>query len=89
MLTTQYLDNWAYQANVRDYVTRMDQKLEAHAITPVYASRNQELQSLAKEQLQRYASTYLGVDPRTIDVTLLGSACLKSTSRQKDAVRIA
>ena len=48
----------------------MDQKLEAHAITPVYASRNQELQSLAKEQLQRYASTYLGVDPRTIDVTL-------------------
>ena len=30
MLTTQYLDNWAYQANVRDYVTRMDQKLEAH-----------------------------------------------------------
>lgn len=70
MLTTQYLDNWAYQANVRDYVTRMDQKLEAHAITPVYASRNQELQSLAKEQLQRYASTYLGVDPRTIDVTL-------------------
>ena len=83
MLTTQYLDNWAYQANVRDYVTRMDQKLEAHAITPVYASRNQELQSLAKEQLQRYASTYLGVDPRTIDVTLLGSACLKSTSTSK------
>ncbi|WP_287769768.1 DUF4127 family protein [Megasphaera sp.] len=70
MLTTQYLDNWAYQANVRDYVSRMDQKLEAHTITPVYASRNQELQSLAKTQLQRYASTYLGVDPRTIDVTL-------------------
>ena len=78
MLTTQYLDNWAYQANVRDYVSRMDQKLEAHTITPVYASRNQELQSLAKTQLQRYASTR---GPLTSPC--LGSACSKSTSTSK------
>ena len=90
MLTTQYLDNWAYQANVRDYVSRMDQKLEAHTITPVYASRNQELQSLAKTQLQRYASTYLGVDPRTIDVTLPWQRLFEVyVDVKKDAVRIA
>lgn len=29
----------------------------------------QELQSRTKEQLQRYAQTYLEVDPRTVDVT--------------------
>ncbi len=70
MLTTQYLDNWAYQANVRDYIYRMQQKLEAGVVTQYYPTLNEELQSRTKEQLQRYASTYLGIDPKTIDVTL-------------------
>ena len=70
MLTTQYLDNWAYQANVRDYIYRMQQKLEAGVVTQYYPTLNQELQSRTKEQLQRYASTYLGIDPKTVDVTL-------------------
>lgn len=70
MLTTQYLDNWAYQANVRDYIYRMQQKLEAGVVTRYYPTLNEELQSRTKEQLQRYASTYLGIDPKTVDVTL-------------------
>lgn len=70
MLTTQYLDNWAYQANVRDYIYRMQQKLEAGVVTQYYPTLNQELQSRTKEQLQRYASTYLKIDPKTVDVTL-------------------
>lgn len=70
MLTTQYLDNWAYQANVRDYIYRMQQKLEAGVVTQYYPTLNEELQSRTKKQLQRYASTYLGIDPKTVDVTL-------------------
>lgn len=70
MLTTQYLDNWAYQANVRDYVYRMQQKVEAGAVTRYYPTVMAELQSLTKEQIQRYANVYLGVDPSTIDVSL-------------------
>ena len=70
MLTTQYLDNWVYQANVRDYIYRMQQKLEAGVVTQYYPTLNEELQSRTKEQLQRYASTYLGIDPKTFDVTL-------------------
>lgn len=70
MLITQYLDNWAYQANVRDYIYRMQQKLEAGVVTQYYPTLNEELQSRTKEQLQRYASTYLGIDPKTVDVTL-------------------
>lgn len=70
MLTTQYLDNWAYQANVRDYINRMQQKLEAGAIQQLYPNEMAELQSRTKEQLQRYAKTYLGVNPQTVNVTL-------------------
>lgn len=70
MLTTQYLDNWAYQANVRDYINRMQQKLEAGTIQQLYPNEMMELQSRTKEQLQRYAQTYLGVDPQTVNVTL-------------------
>ena len=70
MLTTQYLDNWVYQAKVRDYIYRMQQKLEAGVVTQYYPTLNEELQSRTKEQLQRYASTYLGIDPKTVDVTL-------------------
>ncbi len=57
-------------ANVRDYIYRMQQKLEAGVVTQYYPTLNEELQSRTKEQLQRYASTYLGIDPKTVDVTL-------------------
>lgn len=69
MLTTQYLDNWVYQANVRDYIYRLQQKIEAGTEQKRYPTVMQELQSRTKEQLQRYAQTYLEVDPRTVDVT--------------------
>lgn len=69
MLTTQYLDNWAYQANVRDYVYRLEQKIESGTEQKRYPTVMGELQSRTKEQLQRYAKTYLDVDPRTVDVT--------------------
>ena len=69
MLTTQYLDNWAYQANVRDYISRMEQKLKSGSIKRYYPTMMGELQSRTKEQLQRYGETYLGVDPRTVQVT--------------------
>ena len=69
MLTTQYLDNWAYQANIRDYIYRMQQKLEAGTIKQYYPTEMGELQSRTKEQVQRYAQTYLGVDPKTVNVT--------------------
>ena len=48
----------------------MQQKLEAGVVTQYYPTLNEELQSRTKEQLQRYASTYLGIDPKTVDVTL-------------------
>ncbi|WP_427113427.1 DUF4127 family protein [Megasphaera sueciensis] len=70
MLTTQYLDNWAYQANVRDYITRMQEKIKKNEEPQYFSTINAELQSRTKEQLQRYAKDYLGVDPRTIQVTL-------------------
>lgn len=70
MLTTQYLDNWAYQANIRDYISRMQQKLDAGTIKQYYPTEMGELQSRTKEQVQRYAQTYLGVDPATVNVTL-------------------
>jgi hypothetical protein len=70
MLTIQYLDNWAYQANVRDYITRLSVKLQAGEETRCYPTQIAELQSRTKEQLQRYAQQYLEVDPRTVDVTL-------------------
>lgn len=70
MLTTQYLDNWAYQANVRDYIYRMQQKIEAGAVKKCYPNVMKELQSRTKEQVQRYAASYLGIDPKTVNVTL-------------------
>lgn len=70
MLTTQYLDNWAYQANVRDYIQRTLSKLNRNDETKYYSTNMSELQSRTKEQLQRYAQDYLGVDPRTVNVTL-------------------
>lgn len=70
MLTTNYLDNWAYQANVRNYLYRMQKSMEAGRLRRYYPTEMGELQGLAKLELQRYAQTYLEVDPKTIEVTL-------------------
>lgn len=69
MLATQYLDNWAYQANVRDYISRMKMKMNRYHMKPYYADENRELESLATEQLQRYGRMYLGLQPNQIEVT--------------------
>ena len=70
MLTTNYLDNWAYQANVRNYLYRMQKSMEAGRLRRYYPTEMGELQGLAKLELQRYAQTYLEADPKTIEVTL-------------------
>lgn len=70
MLTTNYLDNWAYQANVRNYLYRMQKSMEAGRLRRYYPTEMGELQGLAKLELQRYARTYLEVDPKTVEVTL-------------------
>lgn len=70
MLTTNYLDNWAYQANVRNYLYRMQKSMEVGGLRRYYPTEMGELQGLAKLELQRYAQTYLEVDPKTIEVTL-------------------
>lgn len=70
MLTTNYLDNWAYQANVRNYLYRMQKSMEAGRLRRYYPTEMGELQGLAKLELQRYAQTYLEVDPKTVEVTL-------------------
>lgn len=70
MLTTNYLDNWAYQANVRNYLYRIQKSMEAGRLRRYYPTEMGELQGLAKLELQRYAQTYLEVDPKTVEVTL-------------------
>nr|WP_235828809.1 DUF4127 family protein [Colibacter massiliensis] len=70
MLTTQYLDNWVYQANIRSYLYRMQQSIEAGKLRRYYPTTMRELQGIAKLELQRYAETYLDVDPQTVEVTL-------------------
>jgi hypothetical protein len=69
MLTTQYLDNWAYQANVRDYANRMQQKIQGDEVSRYYPTTMGEVQSLTTAQIQRYAKTYLGIDPSTVSVS--------------------
>ena len=70
MLTTNYLDNWAYQANIRNYLYRMQQKIANGQLRRYYPTETGELQGLAKLELQRYAKAYLNVNPKTVEVTL-------------------
>lgn len=68
MLTQQYMDNWAYQANVRKQIYRMQEKIRLDNVK--YDSQlSPELYSSLQEKMQTFAEKNLGIDPRTIKAT--------------------
>ena len=68
MLTTQYLDNWAYQANIRKDIYRMQDSIRTDNVR--YSGElNERLESYLGERIQDFAEKYLKVDPRTVKAT--------------------
>lgn len=65
MLTQQYLDNWAYQANIRKSVYRMQDSIRTDNVKYTGAL-NEKLESYLGERVQDFAETYLKVNPRTV-----------------------
>lgn len=68
MLTTQLLDNWAYQANIRKEIQRLKNNF-TDGNKKYYGTLDEELESQMRLQIQRYAEKYLHVDPRTIEAS--------------------
>lgn len=66
MLTQQYLDNWAYQANIRKNIYRMQEDLKTGNVRYT-GGMTKEMHQALREQMQTFAKKELGVDPRTID----------------------
>ena len=68
MLTQQYLDNWAYQANIRKDIYRMQDSIRTDNVR--YSGElNERLESYLGERIQDFAEKYLKVDPRTVKAT--------------------
>ena len=65
MLTQQYLDNWAYQANIRKDVYRMQDSIRTDNVKYT-GTLNEVLESYLGERVQDFAATYLKLDPRTV-----------------------
>ena len=65
MLTQQYLDNWAYQANIRKSVYRMQDSIRTDNVKYT-GTLNEKLESYLGERVQDFAETYLKVNPRTV-----------------------
>ena len=65
MLTQQYLDNWAYQANIRKDVYRMQDRIRTDNVKYT-GTLNDTLESYLGERVQDFAATYLKIDPRTV-----------------------
>ena len=65
MLTQQYLDNWAYQANIRKDVYRMQDSIRTDNVKYT-GTLNEALESYLGERVQDFAATYLKLDPRTV-----------------------
>lgn len=65
MLTQQYLDNWAYQANIRKDVYRMQDSIRTDNVKYT-GTLNEALESYLGERVQDFAATYLKIDPRTV-----------------------
>lgn len=63
MLTEQYIDNWAYQANVRKNITRMTELLGTN-YKPV-----PEVKEEAIAEIQDFAKRKMGLDPATVSAT--------------------
>lgn len=69
ILTQQYLDNWAYQANVRKVLYRMQETIRLDNVK--YAGQvTEKLQSYMGELLQDFAEKHLKIDPRTVSAKL-------------------
>ncbi len=63
MLTQQYLDNWAYQANIR-----MQDSIRTDNVR--YSGElNERLESYLGERIQDFAEKYLKINPRTVKAT--------------------
>ena len=68
MLTQQYLDNWAYQANIRKDIYRMQDSIRTDNVR--YSGElNERLESYLGERIQDFAEKYLKVNPRTVKAT--------------------
>ena len=65
MLTQQYLDNWAYQANIRKDMYRMQESIRTDNVKYT-GTLNEALESYLGERVQDFAATYLKLDPRTV-----------------------
>ena len=68
MLTQQYLDNWAYQANIRKDIYRMQDSIRVDNVRYT-GTLNDKLQEYMNERVQDFAEKYLGIDPRTVSAT--------------------
>ena len=76
MLTQQYLDNWAYQANIRKDIYRM--KIPIRTDNVRYSGDlNERLESYLGERIQDFGEKYLKIDPRTVKATFPGAVYLK------------
>lgn len=65
MLTQQYLDNWAYQANIRKDVYRMQDTIRLDNVRYT-GELNSKLEDYMNERIQDFAEKYLSLDPRTV-----------------------
>ena len=68
MLTQQYLDNWAYQANIRKDIYSMHDSIRTDNVR-YSGDLNSKLEEYLQERIQDFGKTYLKVDPRTIKAT--------------------
>lgn len=68
MLTQQYLDNWAYQANIRKDVYREQDSIRTDNVRYT-GELNEKLESYMGERIQDFAEKYLKIDPRTVSAT--------------------
>lgn len=68
MLTQQYLDNWAYQANIRKDIYRMQDSIRTDNVR--YSGElNDKLEEYLQERIQDFAEVYLKINPRTVKAT--------------------
>lgn len=65
MLTQQYLDNWAYQANIRKDVYRMQDTIRLDNVRYT-GELNSKLENYMNERVQDFAEKYLSLDPHTV-----------------------
>ena len=75
MLTEQYIDNWAYQANVRKNIARITKK-ETSDMVPTAAIKEEMI-----AELQDFAKKKLDLDPATISADFPWNRLFEITAR--------